>query len=165
MNYLPTLNGLLREPKSGRIPYEGSQRAWGLQYGEVRTHILADPLYEKCYKPAQGWTILAEYNRMNLFLIIKYYLDKLQKGHIVEFGSYKGGNAIFMALLAKQVNPDIRVYALDTFEGMPVSDKSVDMHNQGDFRDTNYEMLSIYKSELGLDNLILIKGHCCPVKL
>ena len=32
------------------------------------------------------------------------------------------------------------------------------MHNQGDFSETNYEKLVNYKTELRLDNLILVKG-------
>lgn len=158
MSYLPELNGLSKAKKAGRIPYEGSQRGWGLQYGDLRQHVLADTIYRECLKPAHNWTILAEDNRMNLFLIIKYFINNLSGGHIVEFGSYKGGNAIFLALLAKKLFPGMRVYALDTYEGMPATDKSIDMHNQGDFRETNYEKLMNYKSELGLDNLIPVKG-------
>lgn len=31
----------------------------------------------------------------------------------------------------------MKVFALDSFEGMPPTDKSVDAHNKGDFSDTN----------------------------
>jgi hypothetical protein len=58
---------------SGRNPYEGYQRAWGLQFGGLRDQIRADPLYQKALAIAQDRTIVADDNRMNLFLIIRFF--------------------------------------------------------------------------------------------
>jgi len=77
---------------------------------------------------------------------------------VVEFGSYLGGNALFMASVAKELYPDMRIYALDTFAGMPATDKAVDAHNPGDFSDVNLDELKAYAQKQGLDNLVLIQG-------
>jgi hypothetical protein len=39
--------------------------------------------------------------------------------NIIEIGSYQGGTTIFMAKLAKILNKNLKIFACDTFEGMP----------------------------------------------
>ena len=95
---------------------------------------------------------------MNLFLIMRFFLSRIPRGNIIEFGSYRGGNAIFMAFLAKHLYPGIQVYALDTFEGMPDTDKQVDAHSRGDFAGVDLPELQKYAGKLDLDNLHFIKG-------
>ena len=53
----------------------------------------------------------------------------------------------------------MKVFALDSFEGMPLTDKNVDAHNAGDFSDTDLDSLQSRIDELALDNLILVKGY------
>ena len=50
---------------------------------------------------------------------------------MVEFGAYQGGNAVSMARVMREVDPDSGVFALDTFEGMPNTDKQIDAHILG----------------------------------
>jgi hypothetical protein len=63
-----------------------------------------------------------------------------------------------MAYIAKKLYPGMKVFALDSFEGMPPTDKNVDAHNAGDFSDTDFDGLQKRIDALGLDNLILVKG-------
>jgi len=67
---------------------------------------------------SQDRMLLGEDQRMNLFLLIKFFLKKIPRGNIIEFGSYQGGSAIFMACVAKELHPEIRVFSLDTFSGI-----------------------------------------------
>ncbi len=106
--------------------------------------MLADPLYQEALALAQGRTIMAEANRMNIFLILRFFMGGTGTGHVIEFGSYRGGNAIFMAHVAAKLHPGMKVYALDTFEGMPETDKSVDAHSQGDFAGVDLEELRAF---------------------
>lgn len=156
--YLPQMSGLSMGIRNGRNVYEGYQRGWGLQFGGVREKILSDPLYKKAFDIAKDRTIMSEENRMNIFLILRFFLGKLPFGHIVEYGSYRGGSAIFMAYIVNELYPGMKVFALDSFEGMPETDKAVDAHNQGDFSDADFESLQRRVDHLGLDNLILVKG-------
>lgn len=158
-SYLPEMRGMIRGFRRGRNVYEGTQRGWGLQYGRLRDEVLKDPLYGEALSLATGRTIVAEENRMNLFLILRFFLDRLPWGHVVEFGSYKGGNAIFMAYVAQRLHPGMLVFALDTFEGMPPTDKTIDAHNAGDFGDVAFGELQSYVNSLGLDNLVLVRGR------
>lgn len=158
-SYLPELSGLAKGLRKGRNVYEGYQRGWGLQFGGLREAIVADPLYQEAIGLATGRTIMMESNRMNIFLIMRFFLQNIARGHIVEFGSYLGGNAIFMAHVAKKLHPGMKVFALDTFEGMPATDKNVDAHNKGDFSGVNLDELRSYAAGIGLDNLEFVKGY------
>lgn len=155
---LPEMTGLTQGIRGGRSVYEGYQRGWGLQFGGLREKVLRDPLYNEALRYAQGRTILAEDNRMNLFLILRFFLSRIPFGHVIEFGSYLGGNAIFMAYVAGKLYPGIKVYALDSFEGMPAPDKSVDAHTEGDFANVDLEELRRFVKDSGITNLVLVKG-------
>ncbi|NWL76802.1 macrocin O-methyltransferase [Pseudomonas taiwanensis] len=155
---LPDLKGMAQGIRNGRNVYEGYQRGWGIQFGGLRERILQDPLYKEAFSLARDRTIMSEENRMNIYLLLKFYLPEIPFGHIVEYGSYRGGSAIFMAYVAKRLYPGVKVYALDSYEGMPSTDKAVDAHNAGDFADVDLEALQRRVSELGLDNLVTVKG-------
>lgn len=157
-SYLPELKGLKHGLRKGRNVYEGYQRSWGIQFGGLKEKILKDPLYRDAFSAARDRTIMSEENRMNIFLIMRFFLDKIPFGHIVEYGCYLGGSAIFMAFIAKRLYPDMQIFALDSFVGMPQTDKNVDAHNAGDFANVDYNKLQNRVAELRLDNLVLVKG-------
>jgi predicted O-methyltransferase YrrM len=158
-SYLPEMIGMARGIRGGRSVYEGYQRGWGLEFGGLREKVLQDPLYNEALRYCHGRTILAEYNRMNIFLIIRFFLSRIPFGHIIEFGSYRGGNAIFMAYVAAKLYPGIEVYALDSFKGMPAPDKSVDAHTEGDFGNVDLNELRQFVRNAGITNLMLVEGR------
>lgn len=157
-SYLPVVNVIPNEIRQGRNVYEGYQRGWGVQCSDLRGKVLADPLYQEAFAVAADRTIMSEENRINLFLLLRFYLGNIPFGHIVEFGSYRGGSAIFLAFVAKKLYPGMKVFAMDTFEGMPKTDKNIDAHDEGDFADTDVESLQKRIDELQLYNLVLVKG-------
>lgn len=156
--YLPDVTGVRRGLRNGRDVYEGYQRGWGIQFGGLRERIAQDPLYRSAMGVAADRTIVSEENRMNLFLLLRFFLARLPFGHIVEYGCYRGGNAIFMAYVAQRLHPGMKVFALDSFAGMPQTDKDIDAHNTGDFADADFRSLQERVAELQLDNLVLVKG-------
>jgi Macrocin-O-methyltransferase (TylF) len=139
-------------PSRGRNLYDGYRRGVGLQFGGISETILGDAAFQVARGLAGGRTILGDGNLCNLFLIIKFYLPRLHHGHIVEFGSYRGGGAIFMAALARKFLPGCRVFGFDTFSGMPPTDQRVDYHGTGSFADVDLTELRRYVSEIGLEN-------------
>jgi hypothetical protein len=157
-DYLPALTGIRNELRGGRSVYEGYQRSWGLEFGELKTHILADPDYRFAVALAEGRSVLMLERMMNLFLLVKFFLPRLPFGHIVEYGSFRGGSAMFMAALAERFLPGAQVYALDTFAGMPETDSAIDAHAAGDFANTNMTEIQAMADRSGLTNLHLVKG-------
>jgi predicted O-methyltransferase YrrM len=146
------------ELRRGRSIRDGYTRGWGLQFGRLREQVAADPLYREAMQVAGGRSLMTEDNRMNLFLLLCAYLARLPAGHVIEYGTFRGGNALFMALVAKRVLPGVRVYALDTFAGMPATDGRVDAHSAGDFADVDLAELRDHAAAHGLDNLFFVKG-------
>lgn len=157
-NYLPVFGKKENVISSGRNLYEGYQRGWGLKYGDLKPKVLEDPVFKEAYSLIKDISIM-NFNRLiNLFLIMKFYLGKISFGHIIEFGSYRGGSAVFMASIAKKLYPGMRIYALDTWKGMPVTDGARDLHNAGDFSDVRYEDMLEFKKKVGLENIEFVKG-------
>jgi SAM-dependent methyltransferase len=157
-SYLPELPGLTRGLRKGRNVYEGYQRGWGLQFSDLHAKVLADPLYQEALALAGTRTIMTEHNRMNLFLLLRFFMGAIPRGHIIEFGSFRGGSAIFMAHVARVLHPGMKVFALDTFEGMPPTDKDVDAHNEGDFSGVDLAELREFARGQRLDNLEFHQG-------
>jgi hypothetical protein len=145
--------------RKGRNLYEGYQRGIGLAFSNLGARIAADPDFGRARTLAGSRTIVGDANLANIFLLIKFFLPRLPFGHIVEFGSYKGGSAIFMATLAQKFLPGVQVIAFDTFGGMPATDHAVDAHHAGSFSDVDLTDLCQYVKGAGLQNLRFVKGY------
>lgn len=148
----------IAEPRFGRNLRDGYMRGTGLAYGELVGYIRAESDYQEAVQLAAGRSICNEHRLMNLYLLIRVYLPRLSPGDIIEFGSYRGGSAIFMASLAKRYLPHTRVWGLDTFEGMPDTDLGVDLHVRGDFHEVDFEALTAYAGTINLPNLTFVRG-------
>lgn len=157
-SYLPDVGWVAAGIRKGRVPREGYVRGWGIQFGGLRERVLADPLYQRAAALAAGRSVMDENNRINLYLLMRFYLHRLPAGHIVEFGSYRCGSAMFMARVMQEVAPATRVYAFDTFAGMPPTDDSVDAHRAGDFADADVGEIRAAIAAAGLANLELVVG-------
>lgn len=84
-------------------------------------------------------------------LFILYQLAKHVKtleGSFAEVGVYKGGTA---RLIYNTPDSWFMYYHLfDTFEGMPETDPTKDLHRKGDFKDTSLEVVSkLFENEQG----------------
>lgn len=138
---------------------DGYRRGWGLQFGDLAEKIRTHPLYQRSFEASGKLSIVDERKRMNLFLILTNFLGALESQNIIEFGAYKGGNALFMAQVLKELYPGAVVYALDTFTGMPDTDTARDLHRAGDFNDSSYGDLIRYRDARGLTNLVPVQGR------
>lgn len=102
-------------------------------------------------------SLLTEHKLANLYLILRYAMGD---GDIHEFGSYAGGSAVFMATILKALGREAKVYAYDTYEGMPPTDAVHDLHHEGDFADANHDALLAYIARNGLqDHVETVKGR------
>lgn len=143
----------------GRDIGAGHLRGWGLEYGSVMQKFLAsDPVYQAAFQAARDrGSLLLEHKLANLYLIIRYAMGE---GDIYEFGSFSGGSAVFMGTVLKELRMPAKVYAFDTYEGMPETDAIRDLHRKGDFANTGYDELLSYISSAGLDEYVeTVKGE------
>lgn len=136
----------------------GYTRGVGLEFSEVLKRLYEQqPDFAEARRMVGSATITTDPKIANLFIIIARELANLPHGHIVEFGSYKGGLAVLMALTAKAYLPGVKVFSFDTFAGMPET-RPDDLHKQGDFSDSSVEAVQAFADECGADNLVLIPG-------
>jgi len=95
-----------------------------------------------------------------LFLLQCLKETRNLEGNIIELGSWKAGNAILMAKFLKQIKSKKKIFACDTFEGIPKNDEFVNNPlGKGLFSDANIEEISNRVKAYGLDDIIyLVKG-------
>jgi predicted O-methyltransferase YrrM len=147
------------EIKGGRSLHDGYQRGCGLAHSNMPAAIEADALYRAAVEASGGWSIMVGMKRMDLFLILTRFLGRLEHRDVIEFGSYRGGNALFMAWILRELYPEAKIYACDTYAGMPATDLTRDAHYAGDFADTSQADLEARRDALGLTNLIVVRGR------
>jgi hypothetical protein len=155
---LPSIGDTSDAMRLGRSVRDGYARGWGLQFTELRDRIRHDRLYQDACALANGRTVVTEDNRMNLFLLLRFFLPRLGRGHVVEFGTYRGGNALFMAHVLAYTMPGAKVYAFDTFAGMPPTDAAIDAHGEGDFNDVSLDELRAFAADSGVTNIEFVQG-------
>jgi O-methyltransferase len=66
------------------------------------------------------------------------------EGDVWECGTYKGGTAAMMAAILRDQGSVKQLHLFDTFEGMPATDATRDLHRLGDFADTSVEAVAGY---------------------
>jgi Macrocin-O-methyltransferase (TylF) len=145
--------------RKGRVPRDGYQRGLLLQLAALGDFVRSERLYNfAAQEGARLHALISEEKRINLYLILTRFLPKLPVQNIVEFGCFRGGTALFMALVLREVAPGATVYALDTFEGMPPVDGTIDTHRQGDFVETTIQGFRDRIEACGLTNIVPVKG-------
>jgi len=157
---LPALD-MARVIDRGCCPYDGYQRGTGLAHGTLAEGVWNDPLFRKALALARLGpvrTMCTEERLMNLFLLIKFFLRDLPSQTVVEYGTFRGGSALFMAALLKELYPRAKVFALDTFEGMPDGREGLDLPPPDDFADTSLDVIRFTAEQHGLDNVEFVKG-------
>jgi Macrocin-O-methyltransferase (TylF) len=147
------------EQLNGRSVRDGYLRGCGIQFGNIRKLCAADSVFARAHGLARSRSYaITDDNLCNLFLLIRFFLPSLPPGHIVEFGTDRGGSAIFMAIAAHAFCPGTKVFAFDSFAGMPETDPQRDVHKKGDFHLASEEDLRLFASRAGVGNLELVKG-------
>lgn len=136
----------------GRAIQLGHLRGWGLEFGTLEREIAGLPDFAEALELSRGrGSLLTLHKLMNLYMLIRLGLPELESGDIVEFGSYKGGSAIFMASLLRACGSKAKVFALDTYGGMPKTDAVRDLHSEGDFKDTSFADFRAAIARAGLE--------------
>ena len=158
-------NVLGREPESetviesqaGRFESIEAFRCAALQSVEFRTKSIPDrKFYSPVFAPWEGFGDFPVYHRVALgktlvspvrcHVLYQLALQALRlEGDFWECGVYKGGTAAILAeiLARKAPKSGRRLNLFDTFEGMPETDPSRDLHKPGDFADTSIDAVRV----------------------
>jgi len=127
-----------------------------------------DHLYQPLFKPeladedfmeianvGAGLTLLSPDRMHVLYSTLRHVMQANLKGEVWECGTYRGGSAMVMAAYLKKNYIAQPLVLFDTFDGMPVTNKAIDEHNEGDFADTDYETV---KKNLDYPFAEVVKG-------
>ena len=63
---LPAVDWVAAGVRKGRVPREGYIRGWGIQFRDVRDIVRRDDIYRDALALADGRSVMAEDNRINL---------------------------------------------------------------------------------------------------
>lgn len=154
-----------RVPRLGRDVFGGYIRGCGLKFGNLRDLCTSDPVFNQAMALASSESpngkkrsIVDQFNLMNMFAIMKMNMAGNAKGHIVEFGSLRGGSAIFLAYAASHLLPGSYVISFDTFEGFPDTDTTIDVYGEGSFEKVDLDELRRFVADIPLSNLTFVEG-------
>jgi hypothetical protein len=127
----------------GRDVRAGQLRGWGIEFGNlIHNELAGEHVWEASLDAArQRGTLLNPAKLANLYLILRYGMADARHRDIIEFGSFRGGSAVFLATMLRELALPYKVYALDTFSGMPKTNAMMDLHNEGDFRECDHDGL------------------------
>ena len=134
-------------------PWHGFKE-FGALYDSIRPYTLVSS--DRCY-------VLSTLARQSANL----------RGEFWECGVYKGGTAMLLGKVLEKRGHQTTLRLFDTFQGMPDTDPSFDLHKKGDFADTslNHVVARVeYKSTIiheglipdsfaGLDNTTIAFAH------
>jgi predicted O-methyltransferase YrrM len=153
---LPEFPGWTATVTRGRVPYEGYRRGLAIEHQGWSEKAAGDSLFKLGLEAMGGRSVLAHTRLVNLYLLVTQFLDKLASRDIIEFGVYRGGSALFMARIMKELYPGAKFYALDTFKGMPATERGVDAHGPGDFGEADLDGFRAQIDKFGLGDIIEI---------
>jgi hypothetical protein len=103
-------------------------------------------------------------NLNNIQELFKYIYDNNIKGDLLEAGVWKGGATIFMTALNKYYNTNKKIYACDSYEGLPkksnyIEDNIVNGSDWQTYAVSLDEVKDNFKKyNLLDDNVIFVKG-------
>lgn len=153
-----SISAMPDEFREGRNLRDGYLRGCGSHFGNLQDLCKEDKAFQEAYYLAKYLgSPVSDYSLVNLYLLLRYYLPKLASGHIVEFGTHRGGSALFFSRLAREYLPEAKIYCFDSFAGLPQESPN-DAHRKGDFSDhTEVEFMQVAE-EASLNNLVVCKG-------
>jgi O-methyltransferase len=112
-----------------------------------------DAEFEDAASKVRPYTLLL---RDRLFMLWQFAKQSnVFQGATAQVGVFRGGSARLIAYATKGSKKPF--FLFDTFEGMPKVDQSVDLHEEGDFKDTSIE--AVKKLFNDVPNIQFCKGR------
>ena len=109
---------------------------------------------ENLIKNISKFSMCSSLNHWALIQSLKHISKCKIDGDIVEAGVYKGGNLMLMSHFVDKFNLKKKIYAYDTFEGMPLENKNIDVDfNNKSANDTRKQYIEGKWCYASLDNV------------
>lgn len=140
-NYSKVINGISHRVI---VPY-ASYSPW-----------LDDNVFLETYEKISKNTLVDIYRCYELYSFL--LKNKHIKGNILEVGVWKGGTAALMIKAINQVDLEVKIHLVDTFEGVVKASDKDTLYKGGEHSDTSPEEVRQLFEDLGLKNYQIFKG-------
>ncbi len=125
-------------------------------------------------KKIQKFSMCSISNHWAILQSMKYISSNKVEGDLVEAGVFKGGNLMLLNYFNKKLNMSKKIYAYDTFEGMPDENKDYDFdlknksahESRKEYKNNDWCLASLDEVKMNLEkfdtnyekNFIFVKG-------
>lgn len=120
-----------------------------------------DEAFQKAYQEIKAYTLVEETRCWELWDLLgqRKGLGKYA-GDIIEVGVWRGGTGCLLAMRAKQLGYDCRIYLCDTWAGVPQSEITGQdpVYRGGEHADALVWEVDDLIDKLGLDGAFLVRG-------
>jgi len=129
---------------------------------EIRDRLLPGE-FARLYSMVHPYTMCGRARLRRLYTGVRYVVEKDIAGDIVECGVAFGGSAALMGLTLKSMGAHRKLWAFDTFEGLPAPtaadpDYDAALPLTGAFRSEMSDVMQLFKRLGILENTAFIKG-------
>jgi O-methyltransferase len=116
-----------------------------------------DQEFIKVWSSIQPYTLVDKLRCYELWKLVEQ-CSKLDSGHIMEIGVWRGGTGVLIARQAKNSKIKESVFLCDTFKGVVKAGLNDATYEGGEHADTGKEMVEKLLSENRLDNVEILEG-------
>jgi hypothetical protein len=113
-------------------------------------------VFERNYTAAEPFTLLMKAQVRSVYdrLLETRHLP----GDCIEFGGFRGGLSFFLGLCVRDLGLDKRVIMLDSFQGLPQTDASLDGPFERGMMVSDLQSVQRARAELRLDDVVEIRA-------
>lgn len=118
---------------------------------------LSDVNFNVIFEKIKSHTLVDQYRCYELQKLVEQS-SKLDDGHIIEIGAWRGGSGALIASKAQLCNINCKVYLCDTFSGVVKAGKKDSSYKNGEHANTSIEIVEELIYKLNINNTEILKG-------
>lgn len=117
---------------------------------------MIDDAFNEAYDIAKNNTLVEKYRCFNLWAL----LDQVKEleGDFIEIGVWRGGTGCLIAKKCQNINKNSTVYLCDTFKGIVKVGEIDKYFSEGDYADTNEDVINDLAKKLNINNIKIVPG-------
>jgi O-methyltransferase len=117
-----------------------------------------DRSFQAMIASIEGFTLVDRYRCFELWKLVEQ-VAKLESGHIIEIGVWRGGTGALMATQARNCGIKDRVFLCDTFTGVVKAGPRDAVYKGGEHADTSRQVVEeLILARMELDNVEILEG-------
>ncbi len=117
-----------------------------------------DSQFQAALASIEGFTLIDKYKCFELWKLTEQSA-KLENGHLIEVGVWRGGTGALIAMQAKNCGIEDKVFLCDTFSGVVKAGAKDSTYKGGEHADTSRQVVEeLIFTRMNLDNVEILEG-------